>query len=56
MQAVFPNFDTLGIMIDCSHGAVYTVAALKCFLDIMQKLGYNMLSQVKIFSKKMNFL
>lgn len=44
MHSVFPNFDTFGVMVDCSRGAVYSVSALKRFLDIMEKLGYNMLS------------
>lgn len=38
------NFDTVGIMIDCSRGAVYTVDAVKKFIVIMSRMGYNMLS------------
>ena len=37
------NFDTFGIMIDCSRNAVYTVPALEKFIDIMSGMGYNAL-------------
>lgn len=37
------NFDTFGIMIDCSRNAVYTVPALEKFIDIMSQMGYNAL-------------
>ena len=37
------NFDTFGIMIDCSRNAVYTVHALKRFIDLMSAMGYNAL-------------
>ena len=35
------NFDYFGVMIDCSRGAVPGVSALKNFLDIIAKMGYN---------------
>ena len=38
------NFDTVGIMVDCSRGAVYTVASLEKFIVMMSRMGYNMLS------------
>lgn len=37
------NFDTFGVMIDCSRNAVYTVPALEKFIDIMSQMGYNAL-------------
>lgn len=37
------NFDTFGIMIDCSRNAVYTVHALKRFIDLMSAMDYNAL-------------
>lgn len=37
------NFDTFGVMIDCSRNAVYTVPALKRFIDTISGMGYNML-------------
>lgn len=35
-------FSTLGIMLDCSRNAVMTVGHLKCYLDHLAILGYNM--------------
>lgn len=37
------NFDTFGVMIDCSRNAVYTVEAMKRFTDTIASMGYNML-------------
>ncbi len=37
------KFDTFGVMIDCSRNAVYSVPALKRFLDLISDMGYNML-------------
>lgn len=37
------NFDTFGIMIDCSRNAVYTAASIEKFIDIMSEMGYNAL-------------
>lgn len=36
-------FDTMGVMIDCSRNAVYTVDSLKRFIVLLEKMGYNML-------------
>ncbi len=36
-------FDTMGVMVDCSRNAVYTVDALKRFMLNMEKMGYNLL-------------
>ena len=36
------NFDTLGVMIDCSRNAVANVEGLKKFLGTISKMGYNM--------------
>ena len=35
------NFDNFGVMIDCSRNAVPSVPALKTFLDMISKMGYN---------------
>ena len=35
------NFNYFGVMIDCSRNAVPNVQALKRFLDILAKMGYN---------------
>lgn len=37
------NFDTFGVMIDCSRNAVMSVDAVKRYIDILSDLGYNML-------------
>ena len=37
------NFDTFGVMIDCSRNAVMSVGALKRFINVLADLGYNML-------------
>lgn len=34
---------TLGVMLDCSRGAVYSVEAVKRYIDILSDMGYNML-------------
>ena len=36
-------FDTMGVMVDCSRNAVYTVDALKRFILALEKMGYNLL-------------
>ncbi len=36
------NFDTFGVMIDCSRNAVPSVSGLKRFFDAISKMGYNM--------------
>ena len=36
------NFDTFGVMIDMSRNAVMSVASLKRFLELLKKMGYNM--------------
>ena len=33
----------LGVMLDCSRGAVYTVNSIKSFIDILSKMGYKQL-------------
>ena len=33
----------LGVMLDCSRGAVYTEAALEKYIDALSKMGYNSL-------------
>jgi len=40
------NFDTFGVMIDCSRNAVMSVKSLKNFLGILNKMGYN---QVQLY-------
>lgn len=35
--------ERLGVMLDCSRGAVYTVDALKKYIDVLAKMGYNSL-------------
>ena len=35
------NFEKFGVMIDCSRNAVPSVEGLKRFLDIIAKMGYN---------------
>ena len=35
--------ECLGVMLDCSRGAVYTVDALKKYIDVLAKMGYNSL-------------
>ena len=37
------NTKRLGVMLDCSRGAVYTVEALKKYIDVLAKMGYNSL-------------
>lgn len=37
------DFDTFGVMLDCSRNAVMTPAALKRYMTILAKLGYNQL-------------
>lgn len=37
------NAKRLGVMLDCSRGAVYTVEALKKYMDVLAKMGYNSL-------------
>lgn len=37
------NFDTFGVMLDCSRNAVMSVDGLKKFIRILAKLGYNQL-------------
>ncbi len=37
------NQNTLGIMLDCSRNAVYTVETVKRYIDLLEKMGYNML-------------
>lgn len=32
---------SLGVMLDCSRGAVYTVTAIKRYIDILSQMGYN---------------
>ena len=36
-------FNTMGVMVDCSRNAVYTVDALKRFIILLEKMGFNML-------------
>lgn len=36
------NFDSFGVMIDCSRNAVPNVAGLKRFFDILSQMGYNL--------------
>lgn len=43
------NFDTLGVMVDCSRNAVMTVAELKRFITLMAKMGYN---QVQLYMEE----
>ena len=33
----------IGVMLDCSRGAVYTVEALKKYMDVLSEMGYNSL-------------
>ena len=40
METKFENF---GVMLDCSRNAVRTVESVKNFIDILSKMGYNML-------------
>lgn len=35
------HFDTFGVMIDCSRNAVMSVSALKKFISLLAKMGYN---------------
>ena len=35
------NFNKFGVMVDCSRNAVMTVDALKKFITIIGKMGYN---------------
>ncbi len=35
--------NNLGIMVDCSRDAVYTVDTMKKYIDLMAKMGYNIL-------------
>ena len=35
------NFDTLGVMLDCSRNAVMNVAELRRFIKLLSKMGYN---------------
>ena len=35
------NFDSFGVMIDCSRDAVPNVEGVKRFLDTIAKMGYN---------------
>ncbi len=35
------HFDSFGVMIDCSRNSVPNIEALKQFLDILSKMGYN---------------
>lgn len=37
------DFDRLGIMIDCSRNSVMSVPSVKRMIDLMAKMGYNML-------------
>jgi hypothetical protein len=38
------NYDIFGVMIDMSRNAVMTVDALKRFLPLLKKMGYNCLT------------
>ena len=35
------NFDSFGVMIDCSRNAVPSVAGLKRFFQMLSGMGYN---------------
>lgn len=35
------NFNTLGVMLDCSRNAVMSVSELKNFIKLLSKMGYN---------------
>lgn len=35
------NFDTLGVMLDCSRNAVMNVTELRRFIKLLSKMGYN---------------
>lgn len=37
------NIRSLGVMVDCSRDAVYTVGALKKYISLLAKMGYNSL-------------
>lgn len=37
------NFDTFGVMLDCSRNAVAKISELKNFVNVLSKMGYNML-------------
>ena len=37
------NFETFGVMIDCSRNAVMNIPTVKKYIDIMAELGYNCL-------------
>ena len=43
------DFTTLGVMLDCSRNAVMTPAALKRYLAILAKMGYN---QVQLYMEE----
>ena len=43
------HFDTFGVMIDCSRNAVMTPDALKKFITILAKMGYN---QVQLYMEE----
>ena len=43
------HFDTFGVMIDCSRNAVMTPGALKKFISILAKMGYN---QVQLYMEE----
>ena len=36
-------FDTFGVMLDCSRGAVYKKETVEKFIDFLSAAGYNML-------------
>lgn len=42
------NFDTFGVTIDCSRNAVMNIDALKDFIGILSKMGYN---QVMLYTE-----
>ena len=37
------NIRSLGVMVDCSRDAVYTVGSLKKYISLLAKMGYNSL-------------
>ena len=37
------KFKNFGLMVDCSRDACYTPATIEKFIDVISKMGYNLL-------------